>query len=93
MVEALVDARILLSSGKKGAASLRLAHERVLKSWKRAAGIVRDNADFYRLRDDVEDQQERWLAADKSDDLLIPQGLPLEEARKLVAGYSDELDR
>jgi len=92
LVKALVDARILLSSGKKGGTSLRLAHERVLKSWKRAAGIVRDNADFYRLRDDVEDQQERWRAAEKSSDLLIPEGLPLEEARKLVAGYSDELD-
>ena len=79
-------------AARRDAASLRLAHERVLKSWKRAAGIVRENADFYRLRDDVEDQQERWLAADKSDDLLIPQGLPLEEARKLIAGYGDELD-
>ena len=92
LVKALIDARILLSSGKKDGASVRLAHERVLKSWKRAAGIVRDNADFYRLRDDVEDQLERWRAADKADDLLIPPGLPLEEARKLVAGYGGELD-
>ena len=46
LVDALVDARILLSSGNEGTASVRLAHERVLKSWKRAAGIVRDNADF-----------------------------------------------
>ena len=92
LVKALIDARILLSSGKKGGASVRLAHERVLKSWRRAAGIVRDNADFYRLREDVADQLERWGAADKSDDLLIPPGLPLEEARKLVAGYGAELD-
>ena len=92
LVKALIDARILLSSGKKGGASVRLAHERVLKSWRRAAGIVRDNADFYRLREDAADQLARWGAADKSDDLLIPPGLPLEESRKLVAGYGGELD-
>ena len=71
--------------------SVRLAHERVLKSWKRAADIVRDNADFYRMREDVEDQLERWRVAGKSDDLLIPLGLPLEEARKLFKGYGSEL--
>ena len=92
LVDALVDARILLSSGKAGAASVRLAHERVLKSWKRAAGIVRDNAEFYRMRGHVEDQQKHWLDKSKSQDLLIAPGLPLEEARKLVAGYGDELD-
>jgi tetratricopeptide (TPR) repeat protein/energy-coupling factor transporter ATP-binding protein EcfA2 len=93
LVKALVDARILLSSGKKGGVSLRLAHERVLKSWKRAAGIVRDNAEFYRMRGHVEDQLEHWQTQQNSQDLLIPAGLPLEESRKLVAGYSDELER
>lgn len=92
LVDALVDARILLSSGKAGAASVRLAHERVLKSWKRAAGIVRENAEFYRMRGHVADQLEHWLDKSKSQDLLIAPGLPLEEARKLVAGYGDELD-
>jgi tetratricopeptide (TPR) repeat protein len=92
LVKALIEARILLSSGKKGTASLRLAHERVLKSWKRAACIVRDNADFYAMRGHVEDQLEHWLGENKSQDLLIPPGLPLEEARKLIAGYGTELD-
>ena len=62
-------------AAKKRRRSVRLAHERVLKSWKRAADIVRDNADFYRIRDDVEDQLDRWSAANKPDDLLIPPGL------------------
>jgi tetratricopeptide (TPR) repeat protein len=92
LVQALVDARILLSSGDEGTPSVRLAHERVLKSWKRAADIVRDNADFYRIREDVEDQLARWQAAKKSDDLLIPPGLALEEARKLITGYGAELE-
>ena len=92
LVQALIDARILLSSGSKGGTAVRLAHERVLKSWKRAAAIVRDNADFYLMRGHVEDQLEHWQTGNRSQDLLIPPGLPLEEARKLVAGYGDELD-
>lgn len=91
LAQALIDARILLSSGDRGPATLRLAHERVLKSWKRAADIVRANANFYRIRDDVEDQFERWRAAANPNDLLIPSGLALEEARKLVTGYGKEL--
>jgi hypothetical protein len=91
LVKALVDARILLSSGERGAASLRLTHERVLRSWKRAASIVRDNAEFYRMRCHVEDQLEHWLDENQSQDLLIPPGLPLEEARKLIAEYGEEL--
>ena len=90
LVKALIDARILLSSGEENS-SVRLAHERVLKSWKRAFDIVRNDTDFYRMREDVEEQLERWRAAGKSDDLLIPPGLPLEEARKLFKGYGSEL--
>jgi tetratricopeptide (TPR) repeat protein len=90
LVKALIDARILLSSGE-GNSSVRLAHERVLKSWKRAFDIVRNDTDFYRMREDVEEQLARWRAAGKSEDLLIPPGLPLEEARKLLRGYGSEL--
>ena len=93
LVQALTDARILLSSGKQGTSHVRLAHERVLQSWGRARDIVRENSDFYRIRDDVEDQLHRWQAANKPDELLIPPGLALEEARKLIEGYGEELDR
>jgi eukaryotic-like serine/threonine-protein kinase len=90
LVKALIDARILLSGGEEDS-SVRLAHERVLKSWKRAFDIVHNDTDFYRMREDVEEQLERWRAAGKSDDLLIPPGLPLEEVRKLLKGYGSEL--
>jgi tetratricopeptide (TPR) repeat protein len=45
------------------------------------------------MRGHVEDQLEHWQTQQNSQDLLIPAGLPLEESRKLVAGYSDELER
>jgi hypothetical protein len=92
LVRALIDARILLSEGGEQNATIRLAHQRVLESWKRAKEIAAANAEFYRIRDDVEDQFDRWQKANKSDDLLIPTGLALEEARKLVGGYAAELE-
>jgi tetratricopeptide (TPR) repeat protein len=70
---------------------VRLAHERVLKSWGRARDIVRDNADFYRIRDDVEDQLGRWQAGGRNASLLIPKGVALAEAQDIAKRYPGEL--
>ncbi|BAT58210.1 tetratricopeptide repeat protein [Variibacter gotjawalensis] len=91
LVRALVDARILLASGESAEATVRLAHARVLQSWKRASAIVAENADFYRIRADVEGQRDRWQKAGKSRDLLVGAGLPLAEAEQIVKTYGDEL--
>jgi eukaryotic-like serine/threonine-protein kinase len=91
LVRALVDARILLSAGEGGAATVRLAHARVLDAWQRAKAIVADNADFYRIRADVEEQRRRWEAAKRSGDLLIGRGRPLAEAESIVRRFPDEI--
>ena len=80
LVEALVEARILLTSGEGTAAGIRLAHQRVLTDWARARGLVVANSEFYRIRGEVEEQRQRWQIAGRSRDLLIPRGLPLAEA-------------
>jgi len=91
LVQALIDARILLSSGEGGQATVRLAHARVLDSWQRASRIVADNADFYRIRAEVEEQRRRWDAAGRRRDLLIGRGRPLAEAESIVRNFSGEL--
>jgi WD40 repeat protein len=91
LVQALIDARILLSSGEGGQATVRLAHARVLDSWQRASKIVADNADFYRIRAEVEEQRRRWDAAGRRRDLLIGRGRPLAEAESIVRNFSGEL--
>ena len=63
LVRALVDARILRSSGAENQATIRLAHARVLDAWKRAKAIVAENVDFYRIRGDLEAQRRRWWSA------------------------------
>src|SRR4029079_17659328 len=91
LVKALVDARILLSSGSEKNATIRLAHQRVLENWGRAKEIVAANAEFYRIRDDVEALRRRWENSEKRRALLIPRGVPLAEAESIAKRYADEL--
>lgn len=91
LVDALVEARILLSAKEGDIASVRLAHQRVLESWKRAREIVRSNADFFRIRSEIEEQRHRWEERGRKAELLLPAGLPLAEAETIVGRHGDEL--
>jgi conflict system STAND superfamily ATPase len=91
LVRALVDARILLLAGERKAATVRLAHARVLDAWQRAKSIVAENADFYRIRADVDEQRRRWEAAGRSRDLLIGRGRPLAEAESIARRFAEEI--
>jgi Novel STAND NTPase 1/WD domain, G-beta repeat len=91
LVRALVDARILLSTGEGNQATVRLAHARVLDSWQRAKAIVAENAEFYRIRAEVDEQRRRWEASGRKAELLIPGGLPLAEAETIISSYGAEL--
>jgi hypothetical protein len=91
LVHALVEARILLTAQEGEVASVRLAHQRVLESWNRAREIVRGNADFFRIRAEIEEQRRRWEERGRKAELLLPAGLPLAEAETIVARHGDEL--
>jgi eukaryotic-like serine/threonine-protein kinase len=93
LMQRLVDARILLTSGEGAAIGVRLAHERVLTDWRRARELVAASGEFYRVRDEVEEQRRRWESAGKSRDLLIPSGLPLAEAEAINTRFGSELER
>ncbi len=91
LVDALVAARILLAAGDATAHTIRLAHQRVLESWKRARDIVTANTDFFRIREEVEDERHRWEAAGRARDRLIPRGLRLAEAESIQKQFGDEI--
>ncbi len=91
LVQALVEARILMATGEGAAAGIRLAHQRVLADWTRARDLVAASAEFYRIREEVENQRRRWQMARRSRDLLIPRGLPLAEAESIATRFGDEL--
>ena len=91
LVDALIEARILTVETEGKVSTISLAHQRVLESWKRAQDIVRSNADFYRVRGEIEDQWRRWQDRGRKTELLLPAGLPLAEAESIVSRYRDEL--
>ena len=91
LVDALVTARLLTTSGLAADAQVRLAHQRVLEDWGRARTIVADSADFYRIRADLEESRRKWHAGKRRGELLLARGLPLAEAESIVGKYRDEL--
>lgn len=77
------QARLLVADGDQ----LRVAHESLLTHWKTAADLIaHDRADL-QLRSRIEEDCKAWLAGPSSakDSLLLPAGLPLDEAEDLVA--------
>jgi tetratricopeptide (TPR) repeat protein len=91
LVQALVEARILLTSGGGVACGIRLAHQRVLTDWARAREHVGDSIRFLSVRKDVEDRWRQWNEAGRSRDLLIPRGRALNRAESIVKDFGEEL--
>lgn len=91
LVDALVEARILLASGDEKERTVRITHERVLTSWKRAREIVAEHGDFFRIREEVEDERQRWEATGRRRDRLIPPGLRLAEAESIQKRFKEEI--
>ena len=92
LVDALLAARILIArTDSDGRPTVRLAHDAVLASWPRASEAAQASRDFYRVRAEVEDALRRWQEHGRPKDRLIPPGVPLAEAEKLVADFGAEL--
>jgi len=100
LVNALLDARIVLTSGAETAADstgadggglIRVAHQRVLECWGRARRIINEHRDFYRIREVVENHRRRWHSEGQRNDLLLPDGRNLEQAQELISRYGNEL--
>lgn len=91
LVAALIEARLLTTTGTPADAQVRLSHQRVLEDWSRARTIVVESTDFYRIRADVEQQRQKWDAAKRSSEFLIRRGRPLAEAESIVRRFPDEI--
>ena len=68
-----------------------MTHQRALESWRRAREILSVNADFYRIRSEVEVRYQHWQNRGQRSELLLPAGLPLAEAETIVDKFSDEI--
>jgi eukaryotic-like serine/threonine-protein kinase len=90
LVDALLQARILLAPQTKQGSWLRIAHERVLTSWTRARELIDRNREFFRIRDYIEDQRARWEESGRRRELLIPPGVPIVQAEEKVRQFPNE---
>jgi hypothetical protein len=92
LVDVMARARLLVLEQSEGnVASVRLAHERVLTSWRRAFGIVRRDDKFFRVRAEIETERLRWESRQRARSVLL-KGAPLREAQALVGEQGADLD-
>lgn len=98
LVDALVNARILvqgrISDQGDGPdrASLRFSHERVLTAWSRARDAAQSAATYLRIRTELLRAEARWRTEGKTADLLLPKGVRLAEAERILKEFGPELD-
>jgi formylglycine-generating enzyme required for sulfatase activity len=74
----------------QGCAAVRVAHEALLSHWPRAKLQISADARDLELLGRLENEAERWQAAEKKHraSLVLPSGLPLAQARDLVQRWS-----
>lgn len=91
LVLALLKARFLTADrdARSGASVVGLAHEALLRCWDRLVLWIEANRHHLRVRARVEQAQVLWERAHaevgrRDSSLLLPEGLPLEEARGLL---------
>jgi tetratricopeptide (TPR) repeat protein len=83
LTERLIAARFLTTDEQRGAPVATLAHESLLRRWDRITTWIDTNRDHLRMRINVEQSQRRWEDQGREPSLLLPPGLPSEEARCL----------
>lgn len=84
LIDTMVAARLFTtSSGSDGCSVVSVAHEALLRVWPRAAQLIETNRDRLRIRAQVEQSQQSWEQRGRDHSLLLPVGLPLDEACRL----------
>jgi tetratricopeptide (TPR) repeat protein len=80
----LVSGVAAASGGQEPPRTFTVAHEALLRNWPRLRQLQAEQAEFFRIRRQVERAQADWLGA-KDDSFLLSEGLPLQLAEKLAA--------
>ncbi|HEX8610830.1 MAG TPA: winged helix-turn-helix domain-containing protein [Telluria sp.] len=84
LVQALVDARLLVSGLHGDASTFALAHEALLRRWPRALRWIDTHRQALQLRANIGAQAARWQAGGGARDLLLPRGSQVRQAAGLL---------
>ncbi len=74
LVQALVEARLLVSDHLGGIAGIRVAHEALLRCWPRVTGWIAQHRAMLALRDELSPWVRRWREGGRAASLLLPRG-------------------
>lgn len=84
LVRALVEARLFVSELTGDVPTFGVAHEALLRRWPRVVEWVERHRQALQVRTRVASQAERWAAAGRPRDLLLPEGIQANQARGLL---------
>jgi len=84
LVRALVEARLFVSELTGDVPTFGVAHEALLRRWPRVVEWVERHRQSLQIRTRVAAQAERWAAAGRPRDLLLPEGMQANQARGLL---------
>jgi tetratricopeptide (TPR) repeat protein len=93
-VDSFINARLLVATqAENGKCAVSVAHEALLRSWPRLKSWISSNREKLRIRNQIDRSQADWLANGKDPSLLLPAGLPLNLAEKLLKEAPELLSR
>jgi tetratricopeptide (TPR) repeat protein len=92
IVDALVEARLVVSTGTTAGPVLRLAHEALIRRWPRLAELIAADREFLRARARLQEDRNRWEGEARPPDLLLPHGKRLAEGAELLTSRSGDID-
>ena len=91
LIDALAAGRILVLGGEGEGTVVQFAHRRIMTDWSRARTIAAENADFFRVRGEVEERCRKWLEAGRPHDLLIPRGRQIAQAEEFLQRFGNDV--
>jgi WD40 repeat protein/serine/threonine protein kinase len=93
-VDLFVEKRLLVAdTDPQGEVTVCVAHEALLREWRRVKEWLTENREFLRMRDRLDASLKLWLSRGKQTDDLLEPGLHLAEGEKLVKDFGASLSR
>jgi WD40 repeat protein/serine/threonine protein kinase len=93
-VDLFVKNRLLVAdTDPQGEITVSIVHEALLREWQRVTDWLKQNREFLRMRDRLDASMRQWKLMERHRDYLLPPGLPLAEADKLVEEFGNSLNQ
>jgi len=94
LIEAFIGARLFVADRTdQGVAVVSIAHDALLRSWRRLDEWLESNRELLRIRERITAATTLWAESGKPRDLLLAEGKPLEEAWPLLQIRGLDLSR